>query len=455
MHAGAEHRLAGLRERMSRLAERDREAGETLRQLAGDLDAARAELLRFARGVHPRSLTERPRQGPQRAGRAGHCSGQARGAAGRFPPAQRGDAFFLCSEGLANVAKYAEGASADIAVRATASELVVHVADDGAGAPTWRAARGCAGWPTGSKGAPAAHCAWTAARCRRGWRRCFRSRLRGHDRSRPRRIVAALGRPVAGAPLRSRGPVRRGRDGDRRHSRQPSRYCTRGRLRRAARRRACCRRSAGGGGARGAGVEAETRFTGPLAAAGIGWLLSNGTVPAPVPRSPRGSCCTRSGRPCLPGPRCAGERASARATGSGALDRRLCDEPGDARAGLRHGLRPTRAGMPRLPGQSPPHDERCRPLARARAAQPGTQRYLDGCLRGARLRAAGTDLPGGQARRRACAGACRRRAWCSSVRPPSTAASAASFPTIPRTARCGWARLPRSRSWPPGSSGSA
>src|SRR5918993_1105577 len=34
------------------------------------------------------------------------------------------------------------------------------------------------------------------------------------------------------------------------------------------------------------------------------------------------------------------------ATGSGALDRRLCDESGDARAGRRRGLRPTRAGMP-------------------------------------------------------------------------------------------------------------
>ena len=58
--------------------------------------------------------------------------------AGRFPPAQEAAAFFLCSEGLANVAKYAGGASADIVVRATPSGLVVHVADDGVGAPTPR-----------------------------------------------------------------------------------------------------------------------------------------------------------------------------------------------------------------------------------------------------------------------------------------------------------------------------
>jgi signal transduction histidine kinase len=135
LHAGAEHRLAGLRDRMARLAGvRDGEAGETLRQLAGDLDAARAELLRFARGVHPRSLTE---GGLSKA--LDELVAQAavpvrlEVPAGRFPPAQEAAAFFLCSEGLANVAKYAGGASADIAVRATPSGLVVRVADDGAG----------------------------------------------------------------------------------------------------------------------------------------------------------------------------------------------------------------------------------------------------------------------------------------------------------------------------------
>ena len=135
LHAGAEHRLAGLRDRISRLAaERDGEDGETLRQLAGDLDAARAELLRFARGIHPRSLTE---GGLSKA--LDELVAQAavpvrlEVPTGRFPPPQEAAAFFLCSEGLANVAKYAGGANADIAVRATPSGLVVHVADDGAG----------------------------------------------------------------------------------------------------------------------------------------------------------------------------------------------------------------------------------------------------------------------------------------------------------------------------------
>ncbi|HET8821712.1 MAG TPA: hypothetical protein VFM57_09205 [Thermoleophilaceae bacterium] len=135
LHTGAERRLAGLRDRMSQLAaERDEEAGEVLRRLAGELDAARAELLGFARGLHPRSLTE---EGLSKA--LDELVAQAavpvrlEVAGGRFPAAQEAAAFFLCSEGLANIAKYAGSASADIAVRATPLGLVVRVADDGAG----------------------------------------------------------------------------------------------------------------------------------------------------------------------------------------------------------------------------------------------------------------------------------------------------------------------------------
>ena len=135
LHAGAEHRLAGIRDRISRLAsERDGEAAEILRRLVGDFDATRAELLRFARGVHPRSLTEGGLgEALEELVAQAAVSVRLEVAAGRFPPAQEAAAYFVCSEGLANVAKYAGSASADIAVLATGSELVVRVADDGAG----------------------------------------------------------------------------------------------------------------------------------------------------------------------------------------------------------------------------------------------------------------------------------------------------------------------------------
>jgi signal transduction histidine kinase len=51
----------------------------------------------------------------------------------RFPGPQEAAAYFVCSEGLANVAKYAQASSARIAVAALGPRLVVRVADDGVG----------------------------------------------------------------------------------------------------------------------------------------------------------------------------------------------------------------------------------------------------------------------------------------------------------------------------------
>lgn len=135
LRTGAEHRLAEVSGRLSRLAaERDGEAAATVRELAAELDRARTDLTRFAQGIHPRALTE---GGLHRA--LAELTAQAavpvtlEVADRRFPPAHEAAAFFVCSEGLANVAKYATTARVDIAVRALGSTLAVEVVDDGAG----------------------------------------------------------------------------------------------------------------------------------------------------------------------------------------------------------------------------------------------------------------------------------------------------------------------------------
>ena len=51
----------------------------------------------------------------------------------RFPAPHEAAVFFLCSEALANVAKYARASGARIEVAATGSGLLVRVADDGRG----------------------------------------------------------------------------------------------------------------------------------------------------------------------------------------------------------------------------------------------------------------------------------------------------------------------------------
>ena len=135
LRAGAERDLAEVAIGLAELAEdRDGEKAAALVALAAELDAARADLARFAQGVHPRALTEQGLRAalveladqsalpvvltvPQR----------------RFPVPQEAAAFFVCSEGLANVAKYAGASRVRIEVAATDLRLFVRVADDGAG----------------------------------------------------------------------------------------------------------------------------------------------------------------------------------------------------------------------------------------------------------------------------------------------------------------------------------
>jgi signal transduction histidine kinase len=115
-------------------AARHGESAATLDALVAGLDAARGDLARFAQGVHPRALTE---QGLHAALR--ELADQAalpvalNVPSRRFPRPYEAAAFFVCSEALANVAKYAEASGVRIEVSATGSRLLVRVADDGAG----------------------------------------------------------------------------------------------------------------------------------------------------------------------------------------------------------------------------------------------------------------------------------------------------------------------------------
>jgi signal transduction histidine kinase len=135
LRGGAERGLAHVSHELAELAaSRHGEASDTLASLVTELDAARTDLARFAQGVHPRSLTE---------GGLESALGELAELAAvpvvldvpsrRFPAPQEAAVFFVCSEGLANVAKYAEASGARIDVAATGSRLVVRLVDDGRG----------------------------------------------------------------------------------------------------------------------------------------------------------------------------------------------------------------------------------------------------------------------------------------------------------------------------------
>ena len=118
LRGGAEQTLSEVSADLSALASgRQGETGATLHALASELDAARADLERFAQGVHPRALTE---HGLSAA--LGELASQAAVPVvldvprQRFPAPQEAAAYFVCSEGLANVAKYARASGAQIGV---------------------------------------------------------------------------------------------------------------------------------------------------------------------------------------------------------------------------------------------------------------------------------------------------------------------------------------------------
>jgi len=127
LREGAERRLAHVAELLA-------DCGEPLADVRVGLDAARAELREFARGMHPAMLTERGLGASVRelAGRSPVAVEVAVPSA-RFPPAIEAAAYFVCAESLTNVAKHAEASQVRIAITQGNGRLTVVVADDGIG----------------------------------------------------------------------------------------------------------------------------------------------------------------------------------------------------------------------------------------------------------------------------------------------------------------------------------
>jgi signal transduction histidine kinase len=133
---GALRRLDQVAETL-RQARRPAAAGHAAERLArAEIQLARTqeELRRLARGIHPRELSER--------GLAAALASLARdiplpvklavSAAGESPAAAA-CAYFVCSEALANVAKYAAASKVAVSVRSDPGGTTVEIEDDGVG----------------------------------------------------------------------------------------------------------------------------------------------------------------------------------------------------------------------------------------------------------------------------------------------------------------------------------
>jgi signal transduction histidine kinase len=144
---GPEARLAEVGARLERLATRaGDDAADTLRRLSDDVAASRVQLQEFARGIRPRALTEGGlRPALTELAERSAVPVEMDVPANRFMPAHELVAYFVCSEALANVAKYAGAGHARVTVLASEHRLRILVSDDGVGGAEARQGSGLQG----------------------------------------------------------------------------------------------------------------------------------------------------------------------------------------------------------------------------------------------------------------------------------------------------------------------
>jgi signal transduction histidine kinase len=138
LHDGAQSRLVALAlllRSARRRAEGQPELAELLDKAQDELQTSLAELRELARGIHPAVLTERGLEPALQAlvSRAPLPVTLEAATAERLPGPVESAAYFVVSEGLANVAKYARATHATVAVQQVNGSVVVEVADDGVG----------------------------------------------------------------------------------------------------------------------------------------------------------------------------------------------------------------------------------------------------------------------------------------------------------------------------------
>jgi signal transduction histidine kinase len=149
LHDSAERRLTALARELDQAGRRDSEAhaaADRVRRAEEHLRLTLAELRELAAGLHPRLLGE--------LGLAGallELSAQSPVPVdvsvqdGRLPEDIEVAAYFVCSEALANVAKYAAASKVTVSVATRNGRVFVQVADDGAGGAVIGAGTGLRG----------------------------------------------------------------------------------------------------------------------------------------------------------------------------------------------------------------------------------------------------------------------------------------------------------------------
>jgi signal transduction histidine kinase len=138
LHDGAQSRLVALAlllRSARRRASGDPELESLLDRAQGELATSLEELRELARGIHPAVLTERGLEPALQAlvARAPLPVTLEARTPERLPGPVESAAYFVVSEGLTNVAKYAHATHATVSVERADGSVTVEVADDGVG----------------------------------------------------------------------------------------------------------------------------------------------------------------------------------------------------------------------------------------------------------------------------------------------------------------------------------
>ncbi len=146
LHDGAQQRLVSLA-LMLRLAARRHPDDEDLTRAGEELSHALQELRELARGIHPAVLTERGLEPALRAlaDRAPVPVELDFMPTSRLPGPVEAAAYYVVSEALTNVAKYAGASLVQVRVAQNGSAALIEVADDGAGGADPRGGSGLRG----------------------------------------------------------------------------------------------------------------------------------------------------------------------------------------------------------------------------------------------------------------------------------------------------------------------
>ncbi len=138
LHDGAQQRLVSLslslRLAQGRIRSNPGGAEELLEASREELTQALEELRELARGIHPAVLTDRGLEAALEALAArAPLPVEIRGASCDLPAQVEAAAYYVVSEALANVTKYAQASAVEVTVERRNGRAVVEVADDGIG----------------------------------------------------------------------------------------------------------------------------------------------------------------------------------------------------------------------------------------------------------------------------------------------------------------------------------